>query len=91
MRQPTYGKAVDGWKRYARHLGPPAGDSSAEVRGRGLPGTKTRRVWRVLAFRSILRPGAAPSRAPVAAKTDTRIGDAIVTKARQLRRETLKH
>ncbi len=22
VRQPIYGKAVDGWKRYARHLGP---------------------------------------------------------------------
>jgi hypothetical protein len=22
MRQPIYGKVVDGWKRYARHLGP---------------------------------------------------------------------
>ncbi len=34
VRQPIYGKAVDGWKRYARHLepllealGPLAGDS----------------------------------------------------------------
>ncbi len=49
-----------------------------------------RRVWRVLAFWSILWAGAAPSRAPVAAKTDTRIEDAILTKARQLRLETLK-
>ncbi len=44
---------------------------------------------RVAVFRQI-QDGNGWRDAPVAAKTDTRIEDAILTKARQLRRETLK-
>ncbi len=44
---------------------------------------------RVAVFRQV-QDGGGWRDAPVAAKTDTRIEDAILTKARQLRRETLK-
>ncbi len=44
---------------------------------------------RVAVFRQV-QDGAGWRDAPVAAKTDTRIEDAILTKARQLRQETIK-